>query len=131
MDKLDVGTAFNHFGIATQDVSITLFTISCSEIFKRTETVTVDLVTFLFLIYLQIYNTVEKIRANGGVIVREPGPFTEGGTNIFAFVKDPNGYSFELLQRPPTPEPLCQVCINVFDIDRSIEFYNKVCLLSY
>ncbi|CAL9017666.1 unnamed protein product [Prunus brigantina] len=91
MDKLDVGTAFDHFGITTQD----------------------------------IYNTVEKIRSNGGVITREPGPLTEGGTSIFAFVKDPNGYSFELLQRPPTPEPLCQICINVFDIDRSIEFYNK------
>lgn len=91
----------------------------------------VNLVTLLSLVYPQIYNTVEKIRANGGVVVREPGPFTKDGTTIFAFVKDPNGYGFELLQRPPTPEPLCQMCINVFDIDRSIEFYNKVCLLSY
>ncbi|XP_008226879.1 PREDICTED: putative lactoylglutathione lyase isoform X2 [Prunus mume] len=99
MDNLDVGTAFDHFGITTQD----------------------------------IYNTVEKIRANGGVITREPRPLTEGGTSIFAFVKDPNGYSFELIQRPPTPEPLCQICINVFDIDRSIEFYNKytIAMLGY
>ncbi|KAI5333763.1 hypothetical protein L3X38_023895 [Prunus dulcis] len=90
-DKLEVGTTFNHFGIATQD----------------------------------IYNIVEKIRANGGVITREPGPIATGGTSIFAFVKDPNGYTFELLQRPPTPEPLCQICLNVFDMDRSIEFYSK------
>lgn len=61
-----------------------------------------------------------------GVITREPGPVAEGGTTIYAFVKDPDGYSFELLLRPPTPEPLCQICLNVADIDRSINFYEKV-----
>jgi len=69
---------------------------------------------------------VENIRAKGGVITREPGPIAEGGSTIFAFVQDPNGYSFELLQRPPTPEPLCQILLNVLDLDRAIEFYEKV-----
>ncbi|KAK9907201.1 hypothetical protein M0R45_002203 [Rubus argutus] len=91
VDKLDLGTGFDHFGIATQD----------------------------------IYATVEKIRAAGGVITREPGPIAKGGNTIFAFVNDPNGYSFELILRPPTPEPLCQICLDVTDIDRAIDFYNK------
>lgn len=78
------------------------------------------------VIYVQVYGTVEKIRAAGGVISREPGPIAEGGRTIFAFVNDPDGYSFELILRPPTPEPLCQICLNVTDIDRSIEFYQKV-----
>ncbi|XP_050371724.1 lactoylglutathione lyase GLX1-like [Argentina anserina] len=91
VEKLDIGTAFNHFGLATQDV----------------------------------YGTVERIRAAAGVITREPGPIAEGGRTIFAFVNDPDGYSFELILRPPTPEPLCQICVNVTDIDRSIEFYQK------
>lgn len=69
---------------------------------------------------------VENIRAKGGVITREPGPIAEGGSTIFAFVQDPNGYSFELLQRPPTPEPLCQILLNVLDLDLAIEFYEKV-----
>ncbi|KAL6199141.1 hypothetical protein ACLB2K_028928 [Fragaria x ananassa] len=93
-EKLDIGTAFDHFGLATQDV----------------------------------YGTVEKIRAAGGVITREPGPIAEGGRTIFAFVNDPDGYSFELILRPPTPEPLCQICLNVTDVDRSIEFYQKLAI---
>nr|XP_023902339.1 lactoylglutathione lyase GLX1-like [Quercus suber]POE48197.1 lactoylglutathione lyase [Quercus suber] len=72
-----------------------------------------------------IYTVVENIRAKGGVITREPGPIAEGGSTIFAFVQDPNGYSFELLQRPPTPEPLCQILLNVLDLDRAIEFYEE------
>ncbi|XP_050369816.1 lactoylglutathione lyase GLX1-like [Argentina anserina] len=89
--KLELGTAFSHFGITTQD----------------------------------IYTMVEKIRAAGGVITREPGPVTPGGTTIYAFVNDPDGYSFELLLRPPTPEPLNHMCLNVVDIDRSIDFYER------
>ncbi|XP_040361771.1 lactoylglutathione lyase GLX1-like, partial [Rosa chinensis] len=91
VDKLELGTAFNHFGITTQD----------------------------------IYTMVEKIRAAGGVITREPGPVAPGGTTIYAFVNDPDGYSFELFRRPPTPEPLNHICLNVVDIDRSIDFYQK------
>ncbi len=43
-----------------------------------------------------VYKACEAIRARGGVITREPGPMKHGST-ILAFVKDPDGYSIELL----------------------------------
>lgn len=43
-----------------------------------------------------VYATVEKIRAAGGKVVREPGPMKHGST-ILAFVEDPDGYRVELL----------------------------------
>jgi lactoylglutathione lyase len=71
-----------------------------------------------------VYKLVEDIRAKGGNITREPGP-VKGGKSVIAFVKDPDGYTFELIQRPPTPEPLCQVMLRVGDLERSIKFYEK------
>ncbi|KAK1303291.1 Lactoylglutathione lyase [Acorus calamus] len=71
-----------------------------------------------------VYKLVEDIRAKGGKITREPGP-VKGGTTVIAFVEDPDGYLFELIQRGPTPEPLCQVMLRVGDLDRSIQFYEK------
>ncbi|XP_014516876.2 lactoylglutathione lyase GLX1 isoform X3 [Vigna radiata var. radiata] len=71
-----------------------------------------------------VYKLVENIRAKGGNITREPAPVT-GGTSVIAFVKDPDGYIFELIQRPSTPEPLCQVMLRVGDLERSIKFYEK------
>lgn len=44
-----------------------------------------------------IYATCEEFKAAGGVISREPGP-VKGGTTVIAFVKDPDGYSIELIQ---------------------------------
>jgi lactoylglutathione lyase len=44
-----------------------------------------------------IYKTVEKIRAAGGKVVREPGPMKHG-TTVIAFVEDPNGYRIELIE---------------------------------
>ncbi|XP_068656613.1 lactoylglutathione lyase [Aristolochia californica] len=73
-----------------------------------------------------IYKLVENIRAKGGKVTREPGP-VKGGTTVIAFVEDPDGYLFELIQRGPTPEPLCQVMLRVGDLDRSIKFYEKAC----
>lgn len=67
----------------------------------------------------------ELIRAKGGKITREPGP-VKGGRSVIAFVEDPDGYKFELIERGPTPEPLCQVMLRVGDLNRSIEFYEKV-----
>ncbi|PSS10374.1 Lactoylglutathione lyase [Actinidia chinensis var. chinensis] len=72
----------------------------------------------------EIYKLVENIRTKGGNITREPAP-VEGAMAVIAFVTDPVGYSFELLQRPPTPERLCQVMLSVADLDRSIKFYEK------
>ncbi len=43
-----------------------------------------------------VYAAAEKIRAQGGKIIREPGPMNAGST-IIAFVEDPDGYPIELL----------------------------------
>ncbi|GLT52646.1 hypothetical protein SLA2020_259740 [Shorea laevis] len=71
-----------------------------------------------------VYKLAEDIRAKGGTITREPGP-VKGGSTVIAFVKDPDGYIFELIQRENTPEPLCQVMLRVGDLERSIKFYEK------
>lgn len=68
---------------------------------------------------------VETVRAKGGNVTREPGP-VKGCSSIIAFVKDPDGYTFELIQRGPTPEPFCQVTLRVGDLERAIKFYEKV-----
>ncbi|KAM6583225.1 hypothetical protein CsatB_010227 [Cannabis sativa] len=71
-----------------------------------------------------VAKTVELIKAKGGKVTREPGP-VKGGSTVIAFVEDPDGYKFELLERGPTPEPFCQVMLRVGDLDRSINFYEK------
>ncbi len=43
-----------------------------------------------------VYEAAEKIRQQGGKIIREPGPMNAGST-ILAFVADPDGYEIELL----------------------------------
>ncbi|WP_137297367.1 lactoylglutathione lyase [Psychromonas sp. SP041] len=45
-----------------------------------------------------IYQTCEKIKSLGGVITREAGP-VKGGTTVIAFVKDPDGYMIELINK--------------------------------
>ncbi len=45
-----------------------------------------------------IHAAVEKIRAGGGKVTREPGP-VKFGTTVIAFVEDPDGYKIELIQR--------------------------------
>ena len=45
-----------------------------------------------------VYDACDKIREQGGVISREPGP-VKGGTTEIAFVKDPDGYAIELIQK--------------------------------
>lgn len=45
-----------------------------------------------------VYSTCDKIREKGGVISREPGP-VKGGTTVIAFVKDPDNYSLELIEK--------------------------------
>jgi lactoylglutathione lyase len=44
-----------------------------------------------------VYLAADKIRAQGGKIIREPGPMN-AGTTLLAFVVDPDGYEIELLQ---------------------------------
>lgn len=43
-----------------------------------------------------VYAACDKIRANGGNVVREAGPMMHG-TTVIAFVEDPDGYKIELL----------------------------------
>ncbi|KAL2346930.1 hypothetical protein Fmac_000930 [Flemingia macrophylla] len=71
-----------------------------------------------------IYKRVDLIKAKGGKVMREPGPVKNGST-VIAFIEDPDGYKFELLERVPTSEPLCQVMLRVGDLDRAIAFYQK------
>ena len=47
-----------------------------------------------------VYQAAEKIRSQGGKIIREPGPMN-AGTTLLAFVADPDGYEIELLQPKP------------------------------
>ncbi|MEN8259517.1 MAG: lactoylglutathione lyase [Pseudomonadota bacterium] len=43
-----------------------------------------------------VYEAVERIRQQGGKIIREAGPMMHG-TTVIAFVEDPSGYKIELL----------------------------------
>ena len=67
---------------------------------------------------------VEKARAAGGQVTREPGP-VKGGQTVIAFVKDPTGYAWELIERKGVaiPEPIAQVMLRVTDLDKSIAYY--------
>ncbi|MCT7358395.1 lactoylglutathione lyase [Thalassolituus pacificus] len=40
----------------------------------------------------------ERIRNNGGNVVREAGP-VKGGSTVIAFVEDPDGYKIELIEK--------------------------------
>ncbi len=69
--------------------------------------------------------TAEAARAAGGAVTREPGP-VKGGKTTIAFVKDPTGYPWELIERSgPIPEPIAQVMLRVTDLERSIKFYEE------
>ena len=76
-----------------------------------------------------VVETCEKVKAAGyeANITRPPGPVKGGKTQI-AFVKDPAGYSWELIERPDSTitEPLAQVMLRVSDLERSIKFYTEV-----
>jgi lactoylglutathione lyase len=43
-----------------------------------------------------VYQTTDRIKAQGGKILREAGPMN-AGTTIIAFVEDPDGYPIELI----------------------------------
>lgn len=83
-----------------------------------------------FYAILQVQKVVDLVKAKGGKVTREPGP-VKGGKSIIAFVEDHDGYKFELIQRSATPEPLCQVMLRVGDLDRAVQFYEKVLISLY
>ncbi len=43
-----------------------------------------------------IYQFCDQVKAKGGEVTREPGPILGGSTHI-AFLRDPEGYSIELI----------------------------------
>ena len=45
-----------------------------------------------------IVGACERVRESGGQVTREPGPMKHGST-VIAFVKDPDGYTIEFIQR--------------------------------
>jgi lactoylglutathione lyase len=58
-------------------------------------------------------------------VTREPGPVKGGKTNI-AFVEDPTGYKFEIIERKKLgKENFAQVMLRVTDLDKSIQYYEK------
>ncbi|KAI7741193.1 hypothetical protein M8C21_005269, partial [Ambrosia artemisiifolia] len=66
-----------------------------------------------------VAKTVDLVKAKGGKVTSEPSPAK-------AFIEDPDGYTFELIERKGRiSEPLCQVMLRVGDIDRSINFYQQ------
>jgi len=46
-----------------------------------------------------IEKTVEAMKEQGVIVTREPGPMKFGGHEVIAFVKDPDGYTIELIER--------------------------------
>ena len=44
------------------------------------------------------YAACDKIKQQGGKVVREAGPMRHGGS-VIAFVEDPDGYKIELIER--------------------------------
>lgn len=48
-----------------------------------------------------IHAAVERLRAAGVKITREPGP-VKFGTTVIAFIEDPDGYKIELIERKPS-----------------------------
>ena len=72
---------------------------------------------------------VEVVRANGGVILQEAATIVNGSV-AFAFVQDPNGYTFEILQVDQTPEPLSQIKLRVLNFNRATQFYQRVYSIS-
>lgn len=69
---------------------------------------------------------VEKVRAAGFKVVREVGP-VKGGTTVIAFVQDPTGYKFELIEtNPARRDPMSQISLRVSDLDKSIAFYEAM-----
>ena len=45
-----------------------------------------------------IYNLCKKLEDDGVNVVRKPGPIKHG-TTVIAFIKDPDGYSIELIEK--------------------------------
>ncbi|API87097.1 lactoylglutathione lyase [Francisella uliginis] len=45
-----------------------------------------------------VYKACEDVKAKGGIVSREAGP-VKGGSTVIAFIKDPDGYQIELIEK--------------------------------
>ena len=73
-----------------------------------------------------VCESIEADATTRGKVTRPAGP-VKGGQTVIAFVKDPTGYAFELIERAEVgPEPLCQVMLRVGDLEKSMRFYEEV-----
>ena len=45
-----------------------------------------------------VYKACETVKQKNGVVTREAGP-VKGGTSVIAFIKDPDGYQIELIEK--------------------------------
>jgi lactoylglutathione lyase len=52
------------------------------------------------------YKLCAKLKAEGVEFVSGPGPNRPGGKDIYAFIKDPDGYVIELTERHATTGPV-------------------------
>jgi lactoylglutathione lyase len=71
-----------------------------------------------------VRKTVEELRAAGFTIAREPGHVKDGKSYV-AFVLDPTGYKYELLEQKRR-DPVAQVTLRVGDLDKAVEFYTSM-----
>ncbi|KAK9824398.1 hypothetical protein WJX72_010013 [[Myrmecia] bisecta] len=71
-----------------------------------------------------VYKTVDSIKAAGGKVTRDAGP-VKGGKSTIAFVADPTGYLWEIIERPQTREPIAQVMLRVTNLEKSIQYYTE------
>jgi lactoylglutathione lyase len=68
---------------------------------------------------------VEEIRAKGGNVTRESS-LVRGESVVIDFVKDPDGYLFELIQGSPAPESLSNHASR-WALDQAINFHEMIC----
>ena len=82
-----------------------------------------------------VAGVVTKVKAAGRKVSRDAGP-VKGGKTVIAFVDDPTGYKWELIERPTVDaetgekakeitEPIAQVMLRVTDLDKSIKYYTE------
>ena len=45
-----------------------------------------------------VYKACEDVKAKGGIVTREVGS-VKGGSTVIAFIKDPDGYQIELIEK--------------------------------
>jgi lactoylglutathione lyase len=70
------------------------------ELTQNWDTKSYDLGTAFGHIAIEVddaYAACEKIKAQGGTVVREAGPMKHG-TTVIAFIEDPDGYKVEFIQ---------------------------------